>query len=163
MDIVKVRVQPALPKGEKRASGGQPGHKGKTLRQVEKPDQVCVHLPERCAICGREIAAGEPHEVVSRRQVFDLSEPKNETGLWWYHISSGKYIFKRFDMNVQRTIAKRYTKMKLKDQKTDFEFWQSQTSGQRLAALEQIRSEFHRWKYDSEPRFQRVLTIIKRT
>jgi len=72
----KKRVQPALPKGEKRALGGQPGHKGKTLRQVEKPDKVKVHLPERCAVCGREMAEDESHEVVGRRQVFDLPEPK---------------------------------------------------------------------------------------
>lgn len=74
----KKRVQPALPKGEKRVSGGQPGHKGKTLRQVEKPDRVRLHLPGHCVVCGREIAADEPHEVVSRRQVFDLLEPKLE-------------------------------------------------------------------------------------
>ena len=74
----KKRVQPALPKGEKQASGGQPGHKGRTLRQVEKPDRVRVHLPERCAVCGREIAVTEPHQVVSRRQVFDIPEPKLE-------------------------------------------------------------------------------------
>mgnify|MGYP000647073327 CR=1 FL=1 len=74
----KKRVRPALPKGEKRASGGQPGHKGRTLRQVEKPDRVLMHLPEHCAVCGREITAEEPHEVVSRRQVFDVPEPKLE-------------------------------------------------------------------------------------
>jgi transposase len=74
----KKRVQPALPKGEKRLSGGQPGHKGRTLRQVEKPDRARVHLPEHCAVCGREIAAEEPYEVVSRRQVFDVPEPKLE-------------------------------------------------------------------------------------
>ena len=45
----KKRVQPALPKGEKRAKGGQLGHKGRTLRQVEKPDKLEVHLPEQCA------------------------------------------------------------------------------------------------------------------
>lgn len=74
----KKRVQPALPRGEKRASGGQVGHKGKTLRQVEKPDKVQVHLPEHCAVCGRVISADEGHEVVSKRQVFDLPEPKLE-------------------------------------------------------------------------------------
>nr|BAL56953.1 transposase [uncultured Chloroflexota bacterium] len=74
----KKRVQPALPKGEKRVSGGQPGHKGKTLCQVEKPDRVRLHLPRHCVVCGREIAVDEPHEVVSRRQVFDLPEPKLE-------------------------------------------------------------------------------------
>lgn len=74
----KKRVQPAMPKGEKRVRGGQRGHKGKTLRAVEKPDRVKVHLPEKCGICGRAIAAEETHRVVGRRQVFDLPEPKLE-------------------------------------------------------------------------------------
>jgi transposase len=74
----KKRIQPAMPQGEKRAQGGQVGHKGKTLRQVEKPDKVEVHLPEQCVICGRVISADEPHEVVGKRQVFDLPEPKLE-------------------------------------------------------------------------------------
>lgn len=74
----KKRIQPAMPKGEKRAPGGQGGHKGKTLRQVEKPDKVKVHLPEHCGICGRGISADEAHEIVSKRQVFDLPEPKLE-------------------------------------------------------------------------------------
>lgn len=74
----KKRLQPAMPKGEKRARGGQEGHKGKTLRAVEKPDKVKVHLPERCGVCGRAIAPEETHRVVSRRQVFDLPEPKLE-------------------------------------------------------------------------------------
>ncbi len=74
----KKRVQPAMPKGEKRSVGGQVGHKGKTLRPVEKPDKVEAHLPEHCRICGRAIAPDEPHQVVSKRQVFDLPEPKLE-------------------------------------------------------------------------------------
>jgi transposase len=74
----KKRVQPALPQGEKRASGGQVGHKGKTLRQVEKPDKVKVYLPKQCAICGREISEKEAHEIVGKRQVFDLPDPKLE-------------------------------------------------------------------------------------
>jgi len=79
----KKRVQPALPKGEKRAPGGQVGHKGKTLRQAEKPDKVKVHLPEHCAVCGRMILVDEGHEVVSKRQVFDLPEPKLEVTEHW--------------------------------------------------------------------------------
>jgi len=31
-----------------------------------------------------------------------------------------------------------------------------------LETLEQIRSEYHSWKYDTEPRFQRILSITKR-
>lgn len=72
------RVQPALPKGEKRAVGGQAGHPGHTLRAVEKPDKVVVHLPKQCSICGRAIAADEPHRVVRNRPVGDLPEPKLE-------------------------------------------------------------------------------------
>jgi transposase len=74
----KKRVQPALPKGEKRARGGQAGHQGKTLRAVEKPDRVKVHLPEHCGVCGRKIEPDEAHKVVSKRQVFDLPETKLE-------------------------------------------------------------------------------------
>jgi transposase len=73
----KKRIQPALPKGKK-PLGGQAGHKGKTLHAVEKPDHVQLHLPERCAVCGRAISVDEPHEVVSKRQVFDLPEPRLE-------------------------------------------------------------------------------------
>ena len=40
------RVQPALP-NEQRASGGQAGHNGKTLRVGEQPDTAPIHLPER--------------------------------------------------------------------------------------------------------------------
>ena len=69
--------RPALPK-EKKPFGGQPGHKGKTLRPVERPDRVEVHLPEHCAVCGRPISSDEPYQVVGRRQVFDLPEPRLE-------------------------------------------------------------------------------------
>jgi transposase len=71
----KKRIQPALPK-DKKPRGGQPGHSGRTLQAVAKPDQVRVHLPERCAVCGRAISADEPHEVVGKRQVFDVPEPR---------------------------------------------------------------------------------------
>ena len=65
-------------------------------------------------------------------------------------------------MSVERKIAKVYKKVKLQEQKTDFEFWQSRTPEERLAALEQIRLEYHAWKYDTQPRFLRVFSIIKR-
>ena len=65
-------------------------------------------------------------------------------------------------MSNQRTVEKTYTKVKLKEQETDFAYWQQQTIEKRLATLEQIRSEYHSWKYDIQPRFQRVLSITKR-
>lgn len=65
-------------------------------------------------------------------------------------------------MNTQRTIIKTYKKVKLQEQQTDFEYWQTQPPEKRLEALEQVRSEFHAWKYDTEPRFQRILSVTKR-
>jgi hypothetical protein len=60
------------------------------------------------------------------------------------------------------TIQKVAQKIRLEDQATDFLYWQSQPYEKRLAALEEIRREYHLWKYDSEPRLQRVYTITKR-
>jgi hypothetical protein len=50
----------------------------------------------------------------------------------------------------------------LEEQGNDFAYWQTQPYEVRLATVEQIRREFHIWKYGAEPRFQRVLTITKR-
>ncbi len=73
----KKRASSALPK-EKRNFGGQKGHKGKTLCAVEKPDRVVVHLPKECKRCGRSFEGERAERVVSKRQVFDLPEPKLE-------------------------------------------------------------------------------------
>jgi hypothetical protein len=45
---------------------------------------------------------------------------------------------------------------------SDFAYWQSQPPQARLAALEEIRREYHLWKFDAEPRLQRVHSIVKR-
>lgn len=52
--------------------------------------------------------------------------------------------------------------VKLDQQGTDFQYWQAQPAWKRLAALENIRREYHHWKYGTEPRLQRVFTITKR-
>ena len=59
-------------------------------------------------------------------------------------------------------IQKVYTKVNLREQKSDFAYWQTQPYQVRLATLEQIRREFHQWRYGAEPRFQRVYSIAKR-
>lgn len=56
-----------------RRPGGQPGHEGTTLRQVEVPDEVVVHAPSTCAGCGHPLA-GAPVTSTEARQVFDLPE-----------------------------------------------------------------------------------------
>jgi len=65
-------------------------------------------------------------------------------------------------MEHQRTIAKVYKKVKFNEQGTDYAYWQTQSPEKRLLALEQIRQEYNLWKYDTQPGFQRVFSIIKR-
>ncbi|MBW6504725.1 IS66 family transposase [bacterium] len=54
-----------------RPSGGQPGHTGKTLTMVEKPDRTERHRIEHCECCGRSLAACPP-DGIEKRQVHDL-------------------------------------------------------------------------------------------
>ncbi|MBI5585822.1 MAG: hypothetical protein HY892_18580 [Deltaproteobacteria bacterium] len=65
-------------------------------------------------------------------------------------------------MDPSPSIAKVCTKAKIGEQQSDFAYWQTQPYARRLAALEEIRREFHRWKYDAEPGFQRVYSVVKR-
>jgi serine/threonine protein kinase HipA of HipAB toxin-antitoxin module len=59
-------------------------------------------------------------------------------------------------------MSKTYTKMRIGEQKSDFAYWQTQSYQERLATLEQIRQEYHAWRYGTQPRLQRVYRIIKR-
>lgn len=54
-----------------RKPGGQPGHVGATLRQVDQPDAITVHAPATCQACGRSLE-GVPSLRRERRQVVDL-------------------------------------------------------------------------------------------
>ena len=65
-------------------------------------------------------------------------------------------------MKTTTIVQKTYTKATLRDQKSDFAYWQTQSYQVRLATLEQIRQEYHRWRYGAQPRFQRVYRIVKR-
>jgi len=54
-----------------RKPGGQAGHRGQTLRQVERPDRTERHEPVCCRGCGTDLA-GASEVGVERRQVFDI-------------------------------------------------------------------------------------------
>ena len=54
-----------------RKPGGQPGHVGQTLRQVERPDVIAVHPPIACRACGQGLDEA-PVVRRERRQVVDL-------------------------------------------------------------------------------------------
>lgn len=60
-------------RGERKV-GGQPGHPGHTLKQVEKPDHVIRHLLQSCpcGVCKGMPLIQEPVLRYEKRQVFDL-------------------------------------------------------------------------------------------
>jgi hypothetical protein len=45
---------------------------------------------------------------------------------------------------------------------SDFAYWQAQPFTVRLAALEEIRQEYNRWRHGAESGFQRVYQVTKR-
>ncbi|HVI34827.1 MAG TPA: IS66 family transposase, partial [Gaiellales bacterium] len=55
-----------------RKPGGQPGREGRTLRQVERPDEVVVHEPDSCSTCGADLPTADRPAGMIRRQVFDI-------------------------------------------------------------------------------------------
>jgi transposase len=70
------KKKPAFPKKKGVKQGGQKGHKGQTLKQVENPDKIVKCIPENCT-CGHEFTKGQL-VLSEKRQVFDLPQPKLE-------------------------------------------------------------------------------------
>jgi len=58
-------------KRSNRPSGGQPGHKGHTLEQVEQPDDIELHTLEVCPACQSSLK-GAAVRGYEHRQVFDV-------------------------------------------------------------------------------------------
>lgn len=64
-------------------------------------------------------------------------------------------------MDKPRQIALAYRKMRIGEQGSDVEYWLSQPPGARLAALEEIRREYHGWELGQEQKVERVVTIVR--
>jgi transposase len=56
-------------------SGGQQGHPGTNLRQVDNPDTIVDHCPAACATCGEALGL-EQATGYRKRQVFDIPQPR---------------------------------------------------------------------------------------
>jgi transposase len=66
-----VRPPKSLRQKSGKKPGGQKGHRGHHLRQVEKPDEILVHAVEQCSHCQHDLRS-QLAEVPERRQVMDL-------------------------------------------------------------------------------------------
>jgi hypothetical protein len=54
------------------------------------------------------------------------------------------------------------SKVRLGEQPGDALYWRTQSLQARLSALEEIRQEYHQWKFHAEPGLQRFYSILKR-
>lgn len=82
----KRSIKPAFSKSKNSSHGGQKGHEGKTLRQVELPDKTEFCIPGICS-CGHGFTK-EELELAERRQVFELPPPRLE--ITEYQIFKGR-------------------------------------------------------------------------
>lgn len=71
-----LQKKPAFPRSKGGKRGGQTGHKGHTLKMVDRPDRI-----EECSVkvcsCGADLSSSD-WQIKERRQVFDLPAPKLE-------------------------------------------------------------------------------------
>ncbi len=61
--------------------------------------------------------------------------------------------------SMDKTVA---FKGKISEAPSDAEYWRSRPPEERLAAVEELRRDFHGPHYDSEQRLQRVVRIVVR-
>ena len=59
-------------------SGGQPGHKGSTLKMSEMPDEIVEHISRYCKHCGEEFNSETDFKLHKRKQeiIIPLIKPK---------------------------------------------------------------------------------------
>lgn len=65
--------------------------------------------------------------------------------------------------NPERSITRVVRKRRLDDPDDDVEYWRSRPPEERIAALEEIRSQYHRWIGLTENRIERVFTVVKQS
>jgi transposase len=73
----KPRIAGSLRGSSSKKSGGQPGHRGGTLRPVANPDKIERHEATRCGHCRTALTPAMATRV-EKRQVFEMPQPRLE-------------------------------------------------------------------------------------
>lgn len=122
----------SLRKKSQRTGGGQPGHEGKTLEQVQCPDQSHELKLDRCPNSG--VALDETQIVGTiKRQVFDLPNPKlevTEYSACVYRLDNGELIHADFPEGVDSAVQYGFR----------FQAWLVYLSDYQMIPLRRIRS-----------------------
>lgn len=77
------KKKPAFPKKKNGKQGGQKGHKGRTLQQVDNPNKIVECNPNKCN-CGH-VFTKDQLVLSETRQVFDLPQPHLEVTEYQIH------------------------------------------------------------------------------
>jgi len=64
--------------------------------------------------------------------------------------------------SIDTSIAKVVRITRLGKVKSDAAYWRTLSYQNRIAALEEIRADYHGWKFDTQPGLQRAYSIVKR-
>ena len=122
----------SLRKKSERTRGGQFGHEGKTLEQVQHPDQSHELKLERCPNSG--IVLDETQIVGTiKRQVFDLPTPKLEVTQYTayiYQLDNGEQVHVDFPQGVNNAVQYGFR----------FQAWLVYLSDYQMIPLRRIRS-----------------------
>ena len=65
----------SLRKASGKKVGGQSGHQGRALKQVEAPDEIIEHFAQECELCQHDLTTSPALADFEPRQVFELPLP----------------------------------------------------------------------------------------
>ena len=122
----------SLRKKSGRTSGGQPGHEGKTLEQVQSPDQSHELKLEYCPQSGIDLSEERIVGTI-KRQVFDLPSPRLEVTeyvSYVYELDNGERVSADFPEGVDSAVQYGFR----------FQAWLVYLSDYQMIPLRRIRS-----------------------
>lgn len=122
----------SLRQKSQRATGGQPGHEGKTLEQVDNPDQIHELKLEVDPDSGVALSEGQIVATI-KRQVFDLPGPKLEVTeyiAYIYELEDGQRVCADFPRGIDGAVQYGFR----------FQAWLVYLSDYQMIPLRRIRS-----------------------